>query len=122
MKERALCFIYEDYNSPYKDLLIAGVLYLHVSRMRTMAFETFRIDNKLAPVYLSDLVHIYNFKYSFRYNNIIMSKQHGMLKNHIYYFQWNSLLDHFRTENIFFQFKRLLQSWPGMVQMSPFYM
>jgi hypothetical protein len=27
-----------------------------------MAFETFRIDNKLAPVCLSDLVHIYIYK------------------------------------------------------------
>jgi hypothetical protein len=36
--------------------------------MRTMALETYKIINKLAPVCLHDLVHMKNSKYSFRYN------------------------------------------------------
>ena len=36
-----------------------------------MALETYKIINKLAPVYLHDLVHMKNSKYSFRYNNIL---------------------------------------------------
>jgi hypothetical protein len=39
--------------------------------MRTMALETYKIINKLAPVCLHDLVHMKNSKYSFRYNNIL---------------------------------------------------
>jgi len=39
--------------------------------MKTLALETYKIINKLAPVRLHDLVHMKNSKYSFRYNNIL---------------------------------------------------
>jgi hypothetical protein len=70
--ERALRFIYEDYNSSYEELLqTAKVSSFQIRRMRTMALETYKIINKLAPVCLHDLVHMKNSKYSFRYNNIL---------------------------------------------------
>ena len=72
MQERALRFVYEDYNSSYEELLQkAKVPSLQIRRMRTMALETYKIINKLAPVCLHDLVHMKNSKYSFRYNNIL---------------------------------------------------
>jgi hypothetical protein len=62
-------FVYEDYNSSYEELLQkAKVPSLQIRRMRTMALETYKIINKLAPVCLHDLVHMKNSKYSFRYN------------------------------------------------------
>ena len=61
MQERALRFVYEDYNSSYEELLQkANVPSLQIRRMRTMALETNKIINKLAPVCLHDLVHIKN--------------------------------------------------------------
>ena len=72
-----------------------------------------------APVCLHDLVHMKNSKYSFRYNKILEIPQ---IKSTWYGKQsfrfaaptlWNSLPDHFRTENSFSQFKSLLQSWNG---------
>ena len=72
MQERALRFVYEDYNSSYEELLQkAKVPFLQIRRMRTMALETYKIINKLAPVCLHDLVHMKSSKYSFRYNNIL---------------------------------------------------
>jgi hypothetical protein len=41
------------------------------TRLRTMALETYKIVNKLAPVCLHDLVNVKNSKYAFRYSNIL---------------------------------------------------
>ena len=72
VQERALRFVYEDYNSSYDDLLKkAKVPSLQIRRMRTMVLETFKIMNKLSPSCLHSLVHLRNSKYYFRYNNIL---------------------------------------------------
>ena len=72
IQERALRFIYEDYNSTYEELLhIAKVPSLQIRRMRTMVLECFKILYKLSPPYLNDLVVLKNSKYSFRYSNIV---------------------------------------------------
>jgi hypothetical protein len=50
VQERALRFVYEDYNSSYDNLLKnAKVPSLQIRRMRTMALETFKIMNKPRP-------------------------------------------------------------------------
>ena len=120
VQERALRFVYEDYNSSYEELLQkAKVPSLQIRRMRTMALETYKIINKLAPVCLHDLVHMKNSKYSFRYSNILEIPQIKSTRYGKKSFRfaattlWNSLPDHFRTENSFSQFKSLLQSWNG---------
>ena len=120
VQERALRFVYEDYNSSYEELLQkAKVPSLQIRRMRTMALETYKIINKLAPVCLHDLVHMKNSKYSFRYNNILEIPQIKSTRYGKKSFRfaaptlWNSLPDHFRTENSFSQFNSLLQSWNG---------
>ena len=72
IQERALRFIYEDYNSTYEELLhIAKVPSLQIRRMRTIALECFKILYKLSPPCLNDLVVLKNSKYSFRYSNIV---------------------------------------------------
>jgi hypothetical protein len=44
VQERALRFVYEDYNSSYEELLHkAKVPSLQIRRIRTMALETFKI-------------------------------------------------------------------------------
>jgi hypothetical protein len=56
VQERALRFVYEDYNSSYDNLLKkAKVPSLQIRRMRTMALETFKIMNKLSPSCLHNL-------------------------------------------------------------------
>ena len=120
VQERALRFVYEDYNSSYDNLLKkAKVPSLQIRRMRTMALETFKIMNKLSPSCLHSLVHLRNSKYYFRYNNILDIPQVRTSRYGKKTFKfaaatlWNSLPDHFRTENSFSQFKSLMQSWNG---------
>ena len=120
VQERALRFVYEDYNSSYDNLLKkAKVPSLQIRRMRTMALETFKIMNKLSPSCLHSLVHLRNSKYYFRYNNILDIPQVRTSRYGKKTFKfaaatlWNSLPDHFRTENSFSQFKSLMQSWHG---------
>ena len=57
IQERAIHFIYEDYNSTYEELLhIATVPSLQIRRMRTMTLKCFKILYKLFPPCLNDLV------------------------------------------------------------------
>jgi hypothetical protein len=76
VQERALRFVYEDYNSSCDNLLKkAKVPSLQIRRMRTMALGTFKIMNKLSPSCLHNLVDLWNSKYYFRYNNILDIRQ-----------------------------------------------
>jgi hypothetical protein len=68
VQERALRFVYDDYTSSYINLLEKA---LQIRRIRTMALETYKIVNKLAPECLHDLVNVTNSKYVFRYSNIL---------------------------------------------------
>ena len=98
IQERALKFIYNENHSTYEELLAKSKLpSLKISRIRTIAIETFEIINKEPPQYLHDLVSLKNNKYNFRYSNTT----------------WNELPDHFRKETSFNQFKSLINSWNG---------
>jgi hypothetical protein len=45
--------------------------FIYQPSWRTMALETYKIVNKLAPVCLHELVNVKNSKYAFRYSNIL---------------------------------------------------
>ena len=120
IQERALRFIYQDYNSTYDDLLLKSKMpSLKIRRLRTMAIEVFRTINKENPIYLHDLINIKETKYSFRYDNLaeiptVRTTRYG-LKSFRYSAAklWNELPNHFRTEQSFSQFKSLINSWNG---------
>ena len=122
VQERALRFVYDDYTSSYINLLEkALVLSLQIRRIRTMALETYKIVNKLAPVCLHDLVNVKNSKYAFRYSNVLDVPQVRTTRYGKKSFMfaaatlWNDLPNHFRTKNSFNHFKSLIQSWNGSV-------
>ena len=57
IQERALRFLYQDYNSFYDTLLGKSKLpSLKVIRLRAIALEAFKILNNQTPVYLSDIL------------------------------------------------------------------
>ena len=57
IQERALKFVYEDFDSSYEDLLQkTGLPSLHIRRMRLMAIEVFKILNEMRPPVLANLV------------------------------------------------------------------
>ena len=70
IQERALRFIYEDYDSSYGDLLQKSKLpSLKIQRIRTIAIETFKIIHRESPQYLHDLIDIKARSYNFRSKN-----------------------------------------------------
>ena len=112
---RALRFVYDDYSSSSE----TKVPTLQVRRIRTMALETYKILHNLAPVCLQNVLHTKNSKYYFRYINILDVPQVRTTTYGKRSFRfaaaslWNSLPDHFRTENSFAHFRSLVQSWTG---------
>ncbi len=67
IQERALRFVYEDYESTYHILLKKGnhdILY--IGRLRNMATEIFKALHGSTPIYISDLFEekdkIYNLR------------------------------------------------------------
>ena len=59
IQERALRFIYEDYENTYDNLLKKSILpSLTIRRLRTIAVETCKIIHKQSPSYLHDLISI----------------------------------------------------------------
>ena len=77
IQERALCFVYDDFNSSYEELLNkANIPSLHIRRLRTMTTETFKILNNMSSPVLSDLVKLRDCtSYNFRYNNSLQVPQ-----------------------------------------------
>ena len=75
-QERALRFVYGDYNSSYTELLSkASLPTLETRRIKTMVIETFKILNRLARFVLSDLLIKRENKCNFRYSNILQIPQ-----------------------------------------------
>ena len=120
IQERALRFVYNNYNSSYSELLdIAKLPSLHIRRVKNMAIETFKIINKLSPPVLNDLLQKHDTKYNFRYSNLLQIpsvKTTSYGKNSFMYAApalWNSLPEDFRQANSFSQFKNLVSNWNG---------
>ena len=69
IQERALQYVYEDFDSSYEQLLEKSKLpALKTRRMKTIALETFKIINQKSPAFLNDLIVIKQNAYNFRYS------------------------------------------------------
>ena len=59
---------FDSYESSYVELLCrANLGTLHLGRLRTIALETFKCINNIAPPYIRNLVNVKQFTYSLRY-------------------------------------------------------
>ena len=103
IQERALRFIYQDYNSSYDTLLDKSKLpSLKVRRLRAIALEAFKILNNRTPVYLNDILTYKPHSYYFRYTNTGEIPQVRTSSYGVRSFRstaakiWNSLLQKFR--------------------------
>ena len=120
VQERALRFIYEDYDSTYDQLLLkAKTPSLEIKRLRSMAIECFKIIHDLSPPCLSDLVSFKNSSYNFRYSNLleiphVRTTTYG--KKSFKYaapILWNQLPENFRSQTNFLHFRNLISNWTG---------
>ena len=92
---------------------------LHISRIRLIAIETFKILHKLSLVYLHDLVSYKESSYSFRYDNLVdlpraRTTRYGKSTFcHEAAGVWNSLPNELRKVKDFGEFRRLVHTWGG---------
>ena len=120
VQERALRFIYEDFNSNYETLLLkSGLPTLKIRRLRMMAIETFKILHKESPVYLHDIIKFKTVSYSFRKQQTVEVPQvkttHFGLNSFRYAGAtlWNELPDSIRSQTNLHQFKSMINNWNG---------
>ena len=120
IQERALRFIYKDYESSYESLLLQSKMpSLKLKRMRTMALVAFKIIYKETPLYLQNIITMKNNSYSFRYSNLTDIPQVRTTNYGLNSFRfraaklWNSLPDSFRQISSFNHFKSQINSWEG---------
>ena len=120
IQERALRFVYDDYCSSYDQLLSkANLPSLYIRRIRSMALETFKIINNMAPPVLNDLVFKRDSCYHFRYTNLleipqVKSSKYGSSSfRHAAPVLWNSFPESFRKARNFNQFKSFIVHWNG---------
>ena len=120
VQERALRFIYRDYDSSYESLLLKSQLpSLKVRRLRAIALEAFKILNNLSPVYLNDLLTFKNLSYSLRYTQTVEIPQVRTSRYGTRSFRftaakmWNNLPQHFRDITSYNVFKNKVNSWSG---------
>ncbi|SMN17588.1 hypothetical protein CRYPA_887 [uncultured Candidatus Thioglobus sp.] len=120
IQERALRFIYEDYENTYENLLKKSKLpSLKIRRLRTIAVETFKIIHKQSPSYLHDLISIKDQKYNFRHQDKavlprVRTTRYGLNSFRYNAAQiWNELPNHFRQETSLEHFKNIIHTWNG---------
>ena len=118
---RALKFIFQDFDTSYENLILrAGTTSLHLSRLRGLALETFKIIYGNSPTYLKHFITQKASSYSFRYTNLlnlprVRSSRYG---TNSFSFQaaklWNSLPEEARKITSFNAFKRFIKGWNGV--------
>ena len=89
---------------------------LHVSRIRLIAIESFKILHKMTTVYLQDVISYKNSAYSFRYDNLVDVPRVRTTKSGKSTFRyeaagvWNSLPNELRKVEDFREFRRLVDT------------
>ena len=118
---RALKFIFQDFNSSYDILLQkAGTTTLHLSRMRNLALQTFKIVYGDSQPFLQDFVVKKDTSYDFRYTNLLELPRPKSTMFGISSFRyqaaklWNALPDDARKITDFDSFRALIKGWGGV--------
>ena len=111
LQYRGLKIVFSSYDSSYEELLSrANLPTLHLGRLRTIALETFKCMNNIAPPYIRDLVTQKQSSYSFRYENtlnipVVRTVAYGQKS---FRFEaarvWNSLPNELRKVTVFREF------------------
>ena len=108
IQERALRFIYNDFQSSTEALLsLSDTSPLHIKRMKLMACEAYKIINDLSPTYIRDLINVKVSQYNFRNEHQASLPQVNSTRYGLKSFRyeaariWNSLPNNIRTAESF---------------------
>ena len=120
IQERALRFVYEDYQSDYQSLLNkVGMPSLKIRRLRYMGIEVFKILHKKSPEYLHDMVSFSKSNYNLRKENSVSVPRVRTTHFGLHSFRyagaslWNELPDDLRLQTNLSSFKSLINNWNG---------
>ena len=120
LQYRGLKIAFDSYESSYEELLSrANLPTLHLGRLRTIALETFKCINNIAPPYIRNLVNIKQSTYSLRYENTlhVPSVRTTTYGQESFSFKaamvWNGLPNNQRKVSNFREFERLMRTWTG---------
>ena len=109
-----------NYTSSYKDLLQqANVSSLYVSRIKTIAIETFKCINKLNPAFLHDFFSISNSGYDLRDGQKIQPPKVRTTMYGLNSFRfeatkiWNSIPSEIKLADSLPVFVNGITKWPG---------
>ena len=118
---RALKFIFQDFNSFYDIVLQkAGATTLHLSRMKNLALQTFKIVYGDSPPVLQDCIVKKDTSYNFRYTNLLELPRPKSTRFRINSFRyhapklWNALPDDARKITDFDSFRSFIKGWGGV--------
>jgi hypothetical protein len=120
LQERALRFVYLDYESSYEELLKrADTTTLQLGRLHTLVTEVYKSVNHLNPPYVQDLFAIKDSKYNLRglhslHIPRVNSTTYGL---HSLRYQgaklWNLLPDEYKAAKTLHAFKSHIKKWSG---------
>jgi hypothetical protein len=120
LQYRGLRIVFNDNESSYEALLNKVKLTtLHLSRMRTIAIETFKMIDNISPEYVRSLVNVKSSSYNFRYENTleipnVKTVRYGKNSFRFEAVQvWNNLPNNIRTAQEYKEFIRLIRTWTG---------
>ena len=119
IQERALRFVFIDYNSSYEKLLDkANLVTIYLLRLQKIAIEVYKATNGLGPKYIQELFTENSMEYDVRMNKLIQPKFNGITYglNSISYKGpkiWNGLPDEIRCAISLNEFKVLIKTWEG---------
>ncbi len=121
IQERALRFVYRDFNSTYRQLLDKGGLdMLYLKRLKFIAMEVFKIVTDQSPKYMNTLVQEkQDIGYNFRQYKLMTQPEYNSIRYGLNSFRykapkiWNSLPNDAKKAINLSQFKKLLKTWSG---------
>ena len=118
LQERAIRFVYNDYTSPYENLLSqANLMSLSMFRLRYLAIEVYRCVNNVNPAYLNELFTKHDIQYNLRDPFILYQPKFNTIKYGYRSFQyygaklWNALPVEIKNSENLYTFKWKLTNW-----------
>ncbi len=120
IQERALRFIFRDFESEYQTLLVeAGRSSLYMDRLRLIVTEVYKILNGMSPVFLQEMLINKDNMYNFRDDNRLLMYKYDTVtygKKSVSYeasILWNSIDANVKNVEGVEEFKRLIRHWNG---------
>lgn len=118
LQYRALRIVFNDFTSSYESLLDKVKLpTLHLSRLKTIAIETFKCLHNISHEYIQNLAKFKTSVYNCRYDNIlkvpaVRTTRYGQNSFRLEAARvWNSLPNDIRRVENFKEFGRLISTW-----------